>query len=489
MNLEHVGQAIAAESPVPQSRQLSNWIRGQIALNRIQPGERLPSERELADQLHLSRYVVNSAFAILEAEGLIYSRVGKGSFVMGAPAARPAGWSSLAKSPAPPAGALRIQYHFDSSRPSEDLFPVEEFREACAEVLSTAAGTAQVLQLGAPQGLPALREFILAEAISQNVAGAGDDVLITSGCQQAMDLIQRFVAAQPNPSVAIEDPVYPGIQKVFSRDGTRVIGVPAGTVGIEMYRLAETLERHKPRLLVVTPSFQNPTGGTISNGNRADLASHCEAHGTLIVENGIYSILRYGGEPTVALRAHSRDNVLTVGSFSKLTFPGLRVGWIIGPRPVIAALTQIRHWCDLHTDHLSQAVLLRFAESGRLAAHRDRVLQHGGKRLKAVLDACKQYMPKGSVWTHPQGGMNIWVELPNNADTTLLLPEAQHRGVNYMPGPVFAVEAPATHALRLSFGGLPPKSIVDGVKILGDVFKRYADSNTSKERPNETALV
>jgi 2-aminoadipate transaminase len=154
-------------------------------------------------------------------------------------------------------------------------------------------------------------------------------------------------------------------------------------------------------------------------------------------------------------------------SFSKVSFPGLRVGWAVGPKPLIDRLRHAKEAADLHTDQLSQAVLLEFAESGRLEAHRARVRQAGGERLAATLEACARYLPSGTRWTRPQGGMNVWVRLPDPLDAGELLARAQRAGVAYMPGRYFAVSRLEPGTLRLSFAGLTPEQIRGGLAILG----------------------
>ncbi len=481
-----------ADSTEPLYRQLGGWLRGQIASGRLRRGERLPATRDLAERLHLNRATIASAYALLEAEGLLAGHVGKGSFVAGVPgepAPRDGGWGAIAR-PASPAQAAApgAAIRFDSSRPSEDLFPLDEFRATCAEVLA-GAGAGEVLQLGSPQGVPALREYLLAEAVRQGVAGPNDDVLITSGCQQAMDLIERLITAEGEAHVAVEDPVYPGVRNVFGKGRARLAGIPSGESGVDLDVLESVLERQRPKLLVVTPSFQNPTGGTLPEASRRALVAMAERAGTLIVENGIYADLRYTGAPVAPVRAFARESVLQLGSFSKLAFPGLRVGWVIGPRPVIARLTQIRHWCDLHSDQLSQTVLLAFARGGRLEQHRQRMIEHGARRLRAVLDACAAHLPRGSRWTRPEGGMSLWVELPGAVDTALALDEAQRAGVAYLPGRAFAVDRPATGALRLSFAGETPERIDEGLRILGRVFREHAERRLSPVAEVETAVV
>ena len=476
-----------SHSTEPLYRQLGVWLREQIASGRMRRGERLPATRELAERLRLNRATIASAYGLLEAEGLLAGHVGKGSFVAGFPEERANGWGALAR-PEALAAAGGVAIHFDSSRPSEDLFPLAEFRACCVEMLA-GDGAAQVLQLGAPQGMPALREYLLAGAVEQGVAGPHDDVLVTSGCQQAMDLIERLITADGEARIAVEDPVYPGVRNVFGRGRARLLGVPTAEDGMDLNVLENILDRQRPKLLVVTPSFQNPTGGTLSEAARRSLVAMAQRAGTLIIENGIYADLRYSGTPLRPVRAFGRESVLQLGSFSKLAFPGLRVGWVIGPRPVIARLTQIRQWCDLHSDQLSQAVLLRFAQSGRLERHRKKMLKHGSRRLRAMLEACASHLPRGSRWTRPEGGMSLWVELAGAVDTALALEDAQRSGVSYLPGRAFAVDRPAANALRLSFASEPPARIEEGVRILGRVFREHAGRRLSPVAEAETAVV
>ena len=211
---------------------------------------------------------------------------------------------------------------------------------------------------------------------------------------------------------------------------------------------------------------------------------------TVIVENNIYGGLRYAGEPIPTIKSIDESNsTLLLGSFSKVAFPGLRVGWIIGPRRAIARLTEAKQWCDLHTDQLSQAVLLRFVESGRLEAHRLEVHAAGVERLRAVIDACARYLPDGSDFTRPQGGMNLWVRLPDPLDTAKLLPRALSEGVSYLPGSHFAVTRPAAQCLRLSFAGLEPEKIDKGLAILSRVFKDELVTDRMRNRFDSEPVV
>jgi 2-aminoadipate transaminase len=205
--------------------------------------------------------------------------------------------------------------------------------------------------------------------------------------------------------------------------------------------------------------------------------------GVVVVENDIYGELRYEGEPVPPLKEldQTGDTIL-LRSFSKVAFPGLRVGWVTGPRALIARLAEAKQLADLHTDQLSQALLLRFAESGRLASHKNRILAAGAERLAAVLAACERSLPPTTRFTRPQGGMNLWVRLPEPLDAAELLARAERENVAYVPGKYFEVTHHELGSLRLSFAGLAPEKIRAGVAILGEVFSSELERVRAQRR-------
>jgi len=452
----------------PLFRQLYAQMKELIESGALSQGSRLPATRELAGQIGLNRTTVSAAYALLESEGLITGHVGRGSFVARGDPRRPL---------ADLHGSVDVRGSFDSSssasfsrsRPSELLFPLEEFRKSCAEVIAS-DDAASILQLGSPSGYPPLRRYLLEQGRAEGVARESDDILITSGCQQAFDLLQRTVGQ--GTSVLMEDPVYAGTRSVFERAGARVIGVPVGRNGLDLEILERTIARERPLLLCVTPNFQNPTGATMPLAARKSLLRITQAAGVTVIENDIYGPLAYEGEPIPAVKhLDETGDTILLRSFSKVAFPGLRVGWVIAPRPLIEKLTETKQWSDLHTDQLSQAVLLRFAESGRLEQHRKLMLLAGRERLQAALEACARYLPAGTKFTRPRGGMSLWVELPATLDAAELLPRAEREGVNYLPGKFFTVSRPQPNGLRISFAGMTPEEIRSGLAILGRIFQ------------------
>ena len=463
------------ESETPFYRQLHLQIKDLIGSGRLAKGSRLPATRELAGHLGLNRTTVSAAYELLEAEGLITGHVGRGSFVAGSPSAHENGvpWREILEPSAPisPAAPTSTPIAgFSSSRPSELLFPLEEFRETCTDVISS-PDAQTILQLGSPSGYPPLRRYLLELARAEGIARDSDDILITSGCQQAFDLVQRTLVRN-GETVLLEDPVYLGQKNAFERGGARLTGVPMGVNGIDLESLERIIAREHPRLLAVTSNFQNPTGATLSLASRKALLRITQAAGVIVIENDIYGGLTYEGEPIPTIkRLDDAGDVVLLRSFSKLAFPGLRVGWVIGPRALIEKLTEAKLWSDLHTDQLSQAVLLRFAESGRLAEHRRRMLESGRERLRAALSACELYLPVEASFTRPRGGMSLWVTLPAPLDAGELLPRAEREGVTYLPGKYFAVTRPQPNGLRISFAGMTPEEIDSGLAVLGRIFE------------------
>lgn len=452
-----------SNSDTPIYRQLYGQIRTLIESGALVEGYRLPPTRELAGSLGLNRTTVSSAYDLLETQGLIKGHVGRGSFV----------------SPQTPGSGI---ISFSTSRPSELLFPMEAFRETCREVIG--GDEAQtILQLGSPSGYGPLRRYLFENAQVEGTARSSDGILITSGCQQGFDLLQRTLITS-GETVIVEDPVIPGLKNAVLRAGARLIGVPVGPNGIDLIQLERTLRQERPKMVVVTSNFQNPTGATLRLKDRETLIEMTRRAGATLVENDIYGDLRYEGSPLPTLKRldESGDTIL-LRSFSKLAFPGLRVGWMIGPQALIDRLTETKQWSDLHTDQLSQAVLFRFAQSGRLEAHRNRMLDAGRDRLHATIAACEKHLPEGTEFTRPEGGMNLWVRLPEPLDAGELLQRAERERVTYLPGKFFGISKAETRCLRLSFAGLEPSRIEAGIAKLGALFKIELERVREYSRP------
>ena len=461
-------------------RQLYEHFSSLIQSGQLGQRRTLPATRELAGSLGLNRTTVSAAYELLESEGFITGHVGRGSFVSGvALADRPrrsigtSCWSALRSAAArrrrlPWPGGIS----FATSRPAEQLFPLDALRASCEEVHGAVPISRTSCNSARPADTNRCAAICCDAARAENLAAPDDDLIITNGCQQALDLIGR-VLLRPGDKVVrgrsrlprAEEPL-PGSRRATHRRARR-----APTASTSMH-LQAALERERPRLLVVTSNFQNPTGATLPVAARAALlragAKRAACRWSKTISTAICAIAATTCRPSS--NPADAGHAILLRSFSKITFPGLRVGWVLGPRALIARLAQSKQLADLHTDQLSQAVLLRFAESGRLAAHRAHMLEAGAERLAAVLAACDRYLPAGSRFTRPQGGMNLWVRLPEPLDAGELLARAQRENVTYLPGKYFAVSRFDPGALRLSFAGLTPEEIRKGLAILGEIF-------------------
>jgi 2-aminoadipate transaminase len=280
------------------------------------------------------------------------------------------------------------------------------------------------------------------------------------------------------------------MRAAFERSGARLIGVPITSDGLDLEALTRILERERPRLVAVTSNFQNPTGATLPLAARQALLRITQRAGVILVENDIYGPLAYEGEPipTIKQLDETGDTIL-LRSFSKIAFPGLRVGWVIGPRPLIEKLTEAKQWSDLHTDQLSQAILFRFAQSGRLERHRQRMLTAGRERLHAVLHACEKHLPREVEFTRPRGGMSLWIRLPAALDAGELLPRAEREGVTYLPGKYFGVSRPQPNSLRISFAGMAPDQIRSGIAVLGRILQNELERVRAHSPLNEAPAM
>ncbi len=449
-----------SESGVPIYRQVADFIRDEIVAGRYPRGGRLPATRDLAQQMGLNRATILAAFSLLEQQRLIRSYVGRGSFVVGKP------------SEAPPAGAQPEIINFATGRTRSDLVPLESFRLTVEEVLAQDDLPA-LLQLGSTYGYAPLRRYLLDAARASGLAGEDDEILITSGCQQALDLLQRALLV-PGDAVAVEDPVYPGLKQLFESAGVRLTGIPVHEQGLSLEHLQRVVERERVKMVIVTPEFQNPTGATLPEGERRQLVDMIQRAGSLLVENDTYAGLRYRGRELPPLKKLGGGDVVLLRTFSKVSFPGMRVGWVLGPRVLLGRLAEVKRHSDLHTDNLSQAVMFRFAESGRLDVHLERLRDAGAGQLAVLLKSLKKHMPNGTVWTEPEGGMNLWVWLPDGLDSAAIAERAAREGVAFLHGRYFEVARSAGRGLRLSFTGLGLEEIRVGVEILGRVIKEEA---------------
>lgn len=366
---------------------------------------------------------------------------------------------------------------FAGGLPAPEAFPVAPFREAAYRVL--AEHGPQALQYGPTEGYLRLREMIARHTRRYHIVVEPDNILITTGSQQALDLIGK-VFLDPGDVILAERPTYLGALQAWSAAAPAYVSLKVDDDGMDT-RMLENALRAGPKFIYVLPNFQNPTGATLSLERRKLLAERADHYGIPIVEDDPYGQLRYDGHhlpSLVALDSGARGdkiysgNVIYVSSFSKILAPGLRLGWIVAPKEVIGKLTTAKQGADLHTSSFIQMISHEVARAGFLDKHVRFIRALYRTRRDAMLAAMERHFPEGIHWTRPAGGLFVWVTLPPHVDAAELLPAALEQGVAFVPGASFYADLPMKNTLRLNFSNPECKRIEQGIRRLGLALKK-----------------
>ena len=360
--------------------------------------------------------------------------------------------------------------NFAGGLPAPELFDAEGIADAFRAVLEEVPERA--LQYSTTEGEPVLRAALAERMSARGLATGADDVLVTTGSQQALSLLATALI-EPGDTVLVESPCYLAALQAFGFAGARVVAVPGDDEGPDPVALEELVVRERPKLLYTVPTFQNPTGRTMSAGRRAAVASVAARRGLWIVEDDPYGELRFAGEPVpwIASRPEAADRTVLLGSFSKVMAPGLRLGWLRAPAGLRRACAVAKQAADLHTPTVNQLAAARYLADNDLDAHVRRVAAVYGARRDAMLAGLPNALPEGSAWTRPEGGMFLWARLPEPYDTTALLPEVVRHDVAYVPGAPFHAADPDRATLRLCFVTQTPDEIAEGLRRLGEALR------------------
>jgi len=503
---------LQSESHIPLYIQLRDQLRALVFAGDLRTGDRIPASRELAGQLGIHRTTVANAYAELESEGLIEGHVGRGTFICGLPEKRfsppprsngnggATRWEALFADeraeeglsrlmPDIPAGAIA----FTVARPPEEFFPLEEFRRCTNEALRREGR--RILSLGSTDGYEPLRQELIDWFQSEGQTVRPEQLLITDGCQQAIDLICKAFL-RPGDSVALENPAYPGAIAIFSGARVRMLAVPvetdaaSGHIGLDIGALETVLMQNRVKFIFVTPDYHNPTGTALPLAERRRLLELAAKFQVPVIEDSIYARIHLSNAAMPSLKSldHS-GNVIQIDSISKVAFPGLRVGWCIGAQSAIERLRSVKQSTDLHTDQLSQAALAEFMRRGYLTRHLARMKKVYRARLQAMEEALERHMPDSATWTRPNGGMSLWVTLPPGFDAGELLIHARERGIYFLHGRLFYFQQPRPNTLRLGFANVDEKRIVRGIQIFCDILKAEMRKRERGSRNEASARV
>ena len=491
------GLRIELKSDIPVYKQIAGGIRLALEDGRLHTGGQLPPTRDLARQLGVNRNTVVAAYEFLSSDGLVRSHTGRGTFLV-----RTASDASADRPPAaqgddpwftafsraverPGVGGLLSAYRvaissegisFAGSYPAADLMPLESFRRAMAAVFRDRG--VEPFSYGPTAGYPPLRDAISAGMRRKGSPVSSEEILVTNGSQQALDLVFRALL-DPGDPVVVEDPTYTGALSVLGSLGARLVGVPLDDEGIRPDYLATALERHRPRVVYLQPTFQNPTTRVMGKARRDELLALTARHRCLIVEDDWAGDLRFEGGDLPTL--HALDNgrhVIYISTFSKKFLPGLRVGWVAAPESVLERLVALKQIEDCGTSPLIQAALHAFLDEGGLDEHLQRVRPAYRERRDAMIRALEREMPQGVHWTRPLGGLFLWVTLPAGLDSGDLFVAAREHGVLVSRGELFHVDGGGRHALRLTYSAVSPEQIDAGIATLGELLRERLRGGT-----------
>jgi DNA-binding transcriptional MocR family regulator len=470
---------------VPVYRQIADQIRRAVVAGALVRGDRLPTIRGLASQLGVNRDTVSLAYETLAGEGVVESTVGRGTFVASEPAPTGDVDGEPFASPPPLSPLVDRLLEFGRTRPSYSasngavplhslipdptLYPVDGFRRSLDRAL--ARGGSDLLVYGGPEGHEDLRAAVAERLCAEGIEVGADEVVIAQGASQGISLALRLFAA-PGDWVAVEEPTYHNLLAVLVGLGLRPTPVPMTPEGPDLDVLGRVLARPEVKAFYTMPSFHNPMGTTTGLAHRRRLLEVAARRGRPVVEDAFEMDLRFDGRavpPLAALDGHGL--VVHLFSFSKSLFPGVRIGSITARGRALEGLKALKRTIDLSGVPAVQAAVADFVRAGAYDRHLARLRKTLRTRRDAMVEALREEMPAGTRFTEPEGGYQVWVELPGGVDTGDLLEDARRAGVLFAPGSLFHHDGRPSACLRLTFALAGEDEIRRGVRALGEVAR------------------
>ena len=474
------------DSPLPLHQQVYLGIRGAILEGRLARGERLPSTRALAGLLEISRTTATLAWDQLRSEGYLEARRGSGTYVCAslpeeylAPPAAPrresradirpefSRFAGRLEAPDGPERARDLPYDFSPGRPALDAFPMGLWARLLARRCRSAGPS--LLDYGAdPAGLPDLREALAGYLRrSRAVRCEADQVIVVSGSQQAIDLAAR-VLVDPGETVAMEDPGYPGARRCFLAHGARILPLPVGEAGLDLAGLAGA----RPRLAYLTPSHQYPTGRVLDLPRRLELLTWAREQGVLVFEDDYDSEFRFEGRPLPAMQGlDGAGAVLYSGTFSKVLFPALRLGYLVAPPSVAGPLVRALELTSRQAPALDQAVLADFIQEGHLERHLRRMRTLYGARREALAEALVRAFGDRVAILGAKGGLHLMARFATGRSDGELVRRAAELGVALTPASSYHLAPAPSSGFILGYAALSPARIREGVRRLAEAFR------------------
>jgi len=357
---------------------------------------------------------------------------------------------------------------FAGGLPNPLSFPVEEVKKATSKVLDEEGE--QVLQYSTTEGYTPLREFIARRYSHQGLDVDIDDIMITNGSQQCLDLVGK-IFLNPDDGVVMERPTYLAAIQAFGLSEPEFHSVPLLEDGVDTAALDKLLKTEDIKLFYAVTSFQNPTGITYSQKKRKEVADILKDHETILVEDNPYGDIRFMGEDIPPIKSQLPDSVL-FGTFSKIVSPGMRMGWIVAPPEVMDKLITAKQASDLHSNYFTQRVVYQYLQDNDVDGHIQNIRKLYKSQRDQMVKSIKEFLPREVKHTEPEGGMFLWITLPEGMSSLKLFEYAMEEKVAFVPGDAFYTDNPEPNTLRLNFSNCCEEDIVEGMQRLGDAIKK-----------------
>ncbi len=362
---------------------------------------------------------------------------------------------------------------FGGGLPNPASFPVQDIKEIVNVMLEEEGETA--LQYGTTPGMEELREEIVSMVKKDGIKADIDNVLITVGSQQALDLLGR-VFLNEGDAVFLGSPTYLGGINVFRSYGANMVGVPLDDNGMNMEKLEEKIKESRRKsetikFIYTIPTFQNPAGIVMADDRRKRMVEIAQENEIIIIEDDPYGKLRFDGKPIKPIKYYD-ENIVYLGTFSKVLSPGFRLAYVVAPEDVSKKMVLTKQSVDLCTPTFTQSIGYRFIRDGYMDRHIPRIIDMYRRKRDIMLEALDKYFPEGCRWTHPHGGMFLWATLPEHIDTKEMFNDALKEKVAYVHGRAFYVDGGGSNAMRLNFSNPSDDSITEGIKRLGKVIEK-----------------
>lgn len=464
--------------------QICNHIKDNIEAGMLQKGSKLPSTREVSNVLKVSRNSVVTAYEILESEGIIKSVKGKGTFIdkvsRNSKDNFNVDWSSMINEYGEACTKLDIlktelpykkgMISFKSIAPEEGLFDLEEFKRAFLNVCSMEGD--KILNYGYAKGYNKLIDYLVQYMQEKGVNTEGKDILITNGFTEGFDIVLSSLT-KAGDSIICEEPTHNTAIKIMKTHNLNIVGVPMDLDGINTKELEKQIKATNPKLAYIIPSYHNPTGIVMKGEKRQEVYKICEKYSVPIIEDGFNEELLYSSShvpPLVSLSTEG-NGVVYIGSFSKILFPGLRIGWIMADKNLIGALESVKRARTIHCSFIDQAILYQYMNSGAFTKYVKKVRKYYRDKYRFTLEEVKKNIPYECIMG--EGGLHIFIKLKGISSRDVLA-KCYEKGVLFMPGDIFYSGSGGEFTMRIGFSRVKKEEIKKGIKIIGDIVKELS---------------